>query len=245
MKILEINNLKAKAEEKDILKGVDLSIETGTIHAIMGVNGSGKSTLSSVIMGNPNYEVTQGSILYKGENLFDMSVDERARKGIFLAMQYPSELVGVTNLQFLKRAINAKRKDPIKMFDFYKLISKTTNDLKMSEDYNQRFVNVGFSGGEKKRNEILSMLLLKPDLIILDEIDSGLDIDAIKIVGENISKYYNDNKDRVSIIIITHYPRVLEYIKPSYVHVMKDGQIVKTGDYSLARQLEEVGYDDL
>lgn len=245
MKILEINNLKAKVEEKDILKGVDLSIETGTIHAIMGVNGSGKSTLSSVIMGNPNYEVTQGSILYKGENLFDMSVDERARKGIFLAMQYPSELVGVTNLQFLKRAINAKRKDPIKMFDFYKLISKTTNDLKMSEDYNQRFVNVGFSGGEKKRNEILSMLLLKPDLIILDEIDSGLDIDAIKIVGENISKYYNDNKDRVSIIIITHYPRVLEYIKPSYVHVMKDGQIVKTGDYSLARQLEEVGYDDL
>lgn len=246
-KLLQISNLHAGVENKEILKGLNLEVNHSEIHVIMGPNGTGKSTLSSVIMGDPNYTVNTGNITYDGQDLLDMSVDERARAGVFLAMQYPSELSGVNNLQFLKTAINAKRdpKDPIKLLDFYKLITKTKTKLKMKDDYTERFVNVGFSGGEKKRNEIFQMILLEPKLIILDEIDSGLDIDAIKVVGENIMDYYNVHKETTGIIIITHYPRLLEYIKPDFVHIIKDGVIVKTGDASLATHLEEVGYDEV
>lgn len=245
--LIEISNLHAGAEHKEILKGLNLTINPSEIHVIMGPNGTGKSTLSSVIMGDSNYKVTSGNIIYQNQNLLEMSVDERARAGVFLAMQYPSELSGVNNLQFLKTAINARRdqNDPIKLFQFYKLITETKDKLKMKEDYAERFVNVGFSGGEKKRNEIFQMLLLEPNLIILDEIDSGLDIDAIKIVGETIMDYYTKHKDTTGIIIITHYPRLLDYIKPDFVHIIKDGVIVKTGDASLATHLEEVGYDEI
>ncbi|MDD3341022.1 MAG: Fe-S cluster assembly ATPase SufC [Bacilli bacterium] len=246
-KLLQVSNLHAGVENKEILKGLNLEINPGEIHVIMGPNGTGKSTLSSVIMGDPSYTVTKGTISYNEKDLLEMSVDERAREGVFLAMQYPSELSGVNNLQFLKTAINAKREenDPIKLLDFYKQITKTKEKLKMKEDYAERFVNVGFSGGEKKRNEIFQMILLEPKLIILDEIDSGLDIDAIKIVGENIMEYYMEHKEETGIIIITHYPRLLEYIKPDFVHIIKEGVIVKTGDASLAMHLEETGYDEI
>lgn len=245
--LLKIEKLHAGVKEKEILKGIDLEIKPSEIHVIMGPNGTGKSTLSSVIMGDPNYTVNSGKVTFDGKNLLEMKVDERARAGVFLAMQYPSELSGVNNLQFLKTAINSKRpnNEPINLFDFYKLVNKTKTKLKMSDDYVERSVNVGFSGGEKKRNEIFQMLLLEPKLIILDEIDSGLDIDAIKIVGENIMNYYNEHKDNTGILIITHYPRLLEYIKPDFVHVIKDGKIVKTGDISLANHLEDVGYDEI
>jgi len=243
-KLLAIKNLEVKVPSKKILKGVNLDINPGEIHVIMGPNGNGKSTLASAIMGDPKYEITNGEISFLDKNLLEMEVDERAREGVYLAMQYPSELVGVTNIQFTRAAINSRRdeKDPIKLFDFYQKFKQTSEVLKMPSDYADRFVNVGFSGGEKKRNEIFQMLLLEPKLIILDEIDSGLDIDAIKIVGENIMDYYNKNKDTCSILAITHYPRLLEYIKPDFVHIMKDGKIVKTGDISIVSILEEKGY---
>lgn len=244
--LLKIDNLHANAADKEILKGVNLEVRPGEIHVIMGPNGTGKSTLASVIMGDYKYNVTAGNIIFENKDLLKMKVDERARAGIFLAMQYPSELEGVKSLQFLKTAINAHRdsNNPIKIFDFYKLVEKTSEDLKMKSDYAERFLNVGFSGGEKKKNEIFQMLLLKPKLIILDEIDSGLDIDAIKIVGENVSNYFNEFKDKVGIIIVTHYPRLLEYIKPTFVHIMKDGKIIKTGDEDLAYKLEVSGYEE-
>lgn len=245
--LIKINKLHASVDDKEILKGLDLTINKGEIHVIMGQNGTGKSTLSSVIMGDPKYLVTSGTIKYENKDLLNMQVDERARSGIFLAMQYPSELSGVTNFQFLKTAINSKRKEnnPIKLTDFHKLVDETKDKLKINKDYDERFVNLGFSGGEKKRSEIFQMLLLEPKLVILDEVDSGLDVDAIKIVGENITEYYNKNKENVGILIITHYPRILEYIKPDYVHVIKDGVIVKTGDISLANHLEVSGYDEV
>lgn len=245
--LIKINNLKANVGNKEILKGIDLNINKGEIHVIMGPNGTGKSTLSSVIMGDPRFSVTAGEILLEDENVLDMSVDERSRAGIFLAMQYPSELTGVTNLEFLKNAVNARRdeKTQVKLLEFYNMVTSASSSLQMKEDYNERFVNVGFSGGEKKRNEIFQMLLLQPKLIILDEIDSGLDIDAIRIVGENVTKYYEENKDKVGILIITHYPRLLEYIKPDYVHIIKNGVIVKTGDINLANHLEVTGYEEV
>ncbi len=243
--LLKIDNLHAGVEDKKILKGLNLEIKPSEIHVIMGPNGTGKSTLSSVIMGDPKYKVTDGSISFENEDLLKMKVDERARKGVFLAMQYPSELVGVNNIQFLKTAINARREsdNPIKLLDFYKLVNNAKEKLKMKDDYAERFVNVGFSGGEKKKNEIFQMLLLEPKLIILDEIDSGLDIDAIKIVGENIMDYYNKHKDTTGILIITHYPRLLEYIKPDFVHIMIDGHIVKSGNSNLVDVVEKKGYD--
>lgn len=246
-KFLEIKDLKVSVPEKEILKGVDLVVNPGEIHIVMGPNGNGKSTLASAIMGNPVYEVTDGSIMYKGEDLIDMDVDERARKGVFLAMQYPSELSGVSNSQFIKAAINARRdkENPISVIEFYKDFKKNAEKLEMSEDYPERFVNVGFSGGEKKRNEIFQMLSLKPNLIILDEIDSGLDIDAVRIVGQNVMDYYNKNKETTSIIVITHYPRLLEYVTPQFVHIMKDGRIVKTGNHTLVAELDKKGYSEV
>lgn len=243
--LLKIENLQVQVENKKILKGLNLSINTGEIHVVMGPNGHGKSTLAATIMGDPKYDITAGEITYKNNDLLELAVDERARDGIFLAMQYPSELSGITNIQFLKRTMNANSEQNIELYEFYKKVKEATNDLKISQDYLERFVNVGFSGGEKKRNEILQMKLLNPNLIILDEIDSGLDIDSIKIVGENIMDYYNKNKEKTSILIITHYPRLLEYIKPDYVHIIKDGVIVKTGDATLATILEKVGYENV
>ncbi|MDD2518427.1 MAG: Fe-S cluster assembly ATPase SufC [Bacilli bacterium] len=242
---LNINNLKASVNDKEILKGINLEIKPGEIHVIMGTNGAGKSTLASVIMGNPKYEVTEGSIVFNDQNLLDMKVDERARAGVFLAMQYPSELSGVSNVQFLKSAINSKREkdNQIKLLDFYRLFKEKSAEMKISEDYSNRYVNEGYSGGEKKKNEIFQMLMLEPKLIMLDEIDSGLDIDAIKTVGENVTKYFNNHTNDTSVLIITHYPRILEYVKPDYVHVLHNGKIIKTGNYELALKLENEGYD--
>ena len=243
--LLNIANLEVEVPTKKILKGINLTINKGEIHVIMGPNGNGKSTLASSIMGDPKFTITKGKISFLNEDLLKMEVDERARRGLYLAMQYPSELSGVTNVEFIRAAINARREDPINIFEFYKTFNKISTDLKMPEDYSKRFVNVGFSGGEKKRNEIFQMLLLKPKLIMLDEIDSGLDMDAIKIVGENVMNYYKDDNEEVSILVITHYPRLLEYIKPDFVHIMKDGVIVKSGDISLVEELEKTGYDEV
>lgn len=244
--ILDIKKLCVSVGNKEILKGVNLEVGPGEIHAIMGPNGNGKSTLASALMGNPNYDVTKGKVSFNGKNLLEMSVDERAREGLFLAMQYPSELEGVNNAQFIKNAVNARREksDQVKLLDFYKEFNTTVDKLNMPKDFPNRHVNVGFSGGEKKRNEIFQLLMLKPSLIILDEIDSGLDMDAIKIVGEAVMDYFKNNKD-VSIIIITHYPRILEYIKPDYVHILKEGVITKTGDLTLVEKLEKNGYEAL
>lgn len=245
-KFLNIENLHVNVEEKEILKGLNLEIGPGEIHVIMGPNGNGKSTLASTLMGNPTYKVKKGNITFKNNNLLEMKVDQRAKAGIFLAMQYPSELHGVTNVKFVKAAINTRRdkNNQISLFEFYKEFNKNMEKLKLNSDYAERFVNVGFSGGEKKRNEIFQMLALEPKLIILDEIDSGLDMDAIKIVGNTVMDYFNGTKD-TSIIIITHYPRILEYIKPNFVHIMKDGVIAKSGDVSLIQELEEKGYEEV
>ncbi len=245
-KVLDIKKLFVSVENKKILKGVSLEVKAGEIHAVMGPNGNGKSTLASALMGNPNYKVIKGKVSFNGEDLLAMSVDERARAGLFLAMQYPSELEGVNNAQFLKNAVNTKREkgDQIKLLDFYREFNSTLEKLNMPKDFPNRYVNVGFSGGEKKRNEIFQLLMLKPSLIILDEIDSGLDMDAIKVVGEAIMEYFKSDEN-VSIIIITHYPRILEYIKPDYVHILKDGVITKTGDLSLVDKLEKNGYEAL
>lgn len=240
MNLLEIKNLHASIQKKEILKGLDLNIKEGEIHVIMGPNGTGKSTLSSVIMGDPKFSIDSGEIMFREESILNMEVDERARAGIFMAYQYPSELNGVTNLQFLKAIVNSKRDENIKMFELYKKLDNYSNQLKMPKDYLSRFVNLGFSGGEKKRGEIMHLMMMRPKLIILDEIDSGLDIDALKIVAESIVEYYNEEKP--GILIITHYPRILNYIKPNYVHIMQNGKIVKTGDINLALELEVTGY---
>ena len=242
--ILKIDDLHAKVADKDILKGINLKINAGEIHVIMGTNGAGKSTLASVIMGNPRYKVTKGEIKLEDKNLLEMKVDERARAGVFLAMQYPSELSGISNVQFLKSAINSRRdkNNQIKMIDFYNSFKEKAKQMKISDDYANRSVNEGYSGGEKKKNEIFQMLLLKPKLAVLDEIDSGLDIDAIKLVGENVTNYFNENLENTAVLIITHYPRLLKYIKPHFVHIIDNGKIIKTGGYELAEKLENEGY---
>ena len=229
MSVLDIKNLEVSINDKQILKGLNLEIKSGEIHAVMGPNGAGKSTLASAIMGHPKYEVDGGSILLDNEEVLDMEVDERARAGLFLAMQYPSEVPGVPTSEFIKSAINATREDSIPM-NFLEM------DLKMS----QRYVNDGFSGGEKKRNEILQMMMLEPKFAILDEIDSGLDIDALKIVSKGVNKMRGEN---FGCLIITHYQRLLDYIEPDFVHVLMDGKIVKTGGPELALRLEKEGYD--
>ncbi|MCD3219485.1 Fe-S cluster assembly ATPase SufC [Mammaliicoccus sciuri] len=240
--ILEIKDLHVEIEGKEILKGVDLTIKQGEIHAIMGPNGTGKSTLSSAIMGHPSYEVTQGEVLLDGENVLEMEVDERAQAGLFLAMQYPSEISGVTNADFLRSAINAKREegDEINLMQFIKKLDKQMDLLEMDQDMAQRYLNEGFSGGEKKRNEILQLMMLEPKFAILDEIDSGLDIDALKVVSKGINKMRGED---FGCLIITHYQRLLNYITPDFVHVMMQGRVVKSGGEELAKRLEAEGYE--
>ncbi|WP_239757688.1 Fe-S cluster assembly ATPase SufC [Mammaliicoccus sp. L-M43] len=240
--ILEIKDLHVEIECKKILKGVDLTIKQGEIHAIMGPNGTGKSTLSSAIMGHPSYEVTQGEVLLDGENVLEMEVDERAQAGLFLAMQYPSEISGVTNADFLRSAINAKREegDEINLMQFIKKLDKQMDLLEMDQDMAQRYLNEGFSGGEKKRNEILQLMMLEPKFAILDEIDSGLDIDALKVVSKGINKMRGED---FGCLIITHYQRLLNYITPDFVHVMMQGRVVKSGGEELAKRLEAEGYE--
>lgn len=250
MATLEVKDLhvsvqdEEKKQEKEILKGVNLKMKTGEIHAIMGPNGTGKSTLSQTIMGQPSYHVTQGDILLNGESILDMPVDERARKGLFLAMQYPAEIQGVTNAEFLRAAINARRPedDQISVMDFIKKLDKNLKLLDMSESMTERYLNEGFSGGEKKRNEILQLLMIEPSFALLDEIDSGLDIDALKVVSKGVNSMRGDN---FGALIITHYQRLLNYIVPDTVHVMMDGRIVKTGGPELAKKLEDEGYAGL
>ncbi len=219
-------------------------MHTSEIHAIMGPNGTGKSTLSETIMGNPKYRVTEGQILLNGENVLDMAVDERARKGLFLAMQYPAEVPGVTNAEFLRAAINARRPkdDPIPVMDFIKELNKNMALLDMNDSMTERYLNQGFSGGEKKRNEILQMLMIKPTFGILDEIDSGLDIDALRVVSRGVNAMRGDN---FGALMITHYQRLLNYIVPDVVHVMMDGRVVKDGGPDLAKKLEQEGYAGL
>lgn len=241
MSVLEIKDLHVRIEEKEILKGVNLTMKTGEIHAIMGPNGTGKSTLSAAIMGNPNYEVTQGEILLDGENILEWEVDERARAGLFLAMQYPSEIPGITNADFIRAAINAKRDedDKISVLDFIKKLDEKMGILNMPEEMAERYLNEGFSGGEKKRNEILQLLMLEPSFAILDEIDSGLDIDALKVVARGVNEMRGEN---FGSLIITHYQRLLNYITPDVVHIMMDGRVVLTGNADLAKRLEAEGY---
>ncbi len=240
--VLEIKNLHVSIEDKEILKGVDLTIKGGEFHAIMGPNGTGKSTLASAVMGHPLYEITEGSIILDGEDVLEMEVDERARAGLFLAMQYPSEISGVTTSDFLRTAINARREegDEIPLMKFIKELDETLDYLEIDKSMATRYLNEGFSGGEKKRNEILQLMLLKPEIAILDEVDSGLDIDALKVVSKGINKMRNDN---FGTLIITHYQRLLNYITPDYVHVMMQGRVVKSGGPELAKRLEADGYE--
>ncbi|MGY3704824.1 MULTISPECIES: Fe-S cluster assembly ATPase SufC [Vagococcus] len=241
MSVLEIKDLHVSIEEKEILKGVNLTMKTGEIHAIMGPNGTGKSTLSAAIMGNPNYTVTKGEILLDGEDVLEMEVDERARAGLFLAVQYPSEIPGITNAEFMRAAMNAKRADDdkISVMDFLDKLDDKMALLDMPEEMAERYLNEGFSGGEKKRNEILQLLMLEPTFAILDEIDSGLDIDALQVVSKGINEMRGDN---FGSLIITHYQRLLNYIVPDVVHIMMDGRVVMTGGADLAKRLEEEGY---
>lgn len=242
MAILKIENLHAEVEGKEILKGVTLTIKGGETHAIMGPNGTGKSTLASVIMGHPRFEVTKGTITLDGKDVLEMSVDERARAGLFLAMQAPSEVPGVTNSDFIKTAMNARLDDDNKLslFKFIRAYDKAVKELKMSDDLPHRYLNEGFSGGEKKRNEILQMKMLKPSIAILDEIDSGLDVDALKVVGDNVTEMKNGE---LGLLLITHYQRLLDYINADMVHVMMQGRIVKSGDTELMKKIDQNGYD--
>lgn len=241
MATLEIKNLHVSIEDKEILKGVNLTINTNEVHAIMGPNGTGKSTLSAAIMGNPSYTVTEGEILFDGENVLELEVDERARLGLFLAMQYPSEIPGITNAEFMRAAINAKRAedDKISVMDFIKKLDQNMELLNMKEEMAERCLNEGFSGGEKKRNEILQLLMLEPTFAILDEIDSGLDIDALKVVSKGVNAMRGDS---FGALIITHYQRLLDYITPDVVHIMMEGRVVMTGGAELAKRLEKEGY---
>ena len=244
MNLLEIRNLHASVQENEILHGIDLTVKAGEIHAIMGPNGSGKSTLAGVLAGKEAYNITEGEINYLGVNLLDMDPEERAREGLFLAFQYPVEIPGVNNTYFLKAALNAIRKhkglDELDAIDFLAHIKKKIKLVEMDESFLSRPVNEGFSGGEKKRNEILQMAVLEPKLSILDETDSGLDIDALRIVSEGVNKLRSNNN---ATVVVTHYQRLLNYIVPDYVHVLVDGRIVKSGGKDLALKLEELGYD--
>lgn len=239
---LKIENLRVSIEEKEIVKGLDLEINGGEIHAIMGPNGTGKSTLASALMGHPRYTVTDGKITLDGKDVLEMEVDERALAGLFLAMQYPSEVSGVTNSDFLRSAINARREegDEISLMKFIKDMDKKMDLLEMDESFATRYLNEGFSGGEKKRNEILQLMMIQPKFAILDEIDSGLDIDALKVVSKGINEMRGSN---FGCLIITHYQRLLNYITPDKVHVMMQGRIVKSGGPELAQRLEAEGYD--
>lgn len=242
--VLKIENLHVAIEGKEIVKGFNLEIHGGEIHAIMGPNGTGKSTLASALMGHPKYEITEGKVTFLGQDLLEMEVDERARAGMFLAMQYPSEIAGVTNSDFLRTAINARRGEgnEIPLMKFIKKLDEKMALLDMGEEFATRYLNEGFSGGEKKRNEILQLMMLEPKLAILDEIDSGLDIDALKVVAKGVNAM---RSPEFSCLIITHYQRLLNYITPDKVHVMMQGRIVKSGGPELAERLEAEGYDGL
>ena len=241
--MLSIKDLRASVEGKEILKGLNLEINPGEVHAIMGPNGAGKSTLSHILSGREGYEVTGGDVIFEGENLLDLEIEERAHKGVFLAMQYPVELPGVNNMVFLKESLNAVRKangeDELDSLKFMKLIREKAKLVKLDEKLLKRDVNSGFSGGEKKRNEILQMAMLEPKLAILDETDSGLDIDALRIVAEGVNALRSPER---AMIVVTHYQRLLDYIQPDFVHVLADGKIVRSGDKSLALELESKGY---
>ncbi|MCF6278087.1 MAG: Fe-S cluster assembly ATPase SufC [Anaerolineales bacterium] len=248
MSELVVKNLHVSIEDNEILKGLDLTINAGEIHAIMGPNGTGKSTLANTIMGHPFYQVTQGEILFNGENILDMAVDERSRAGLFLAFQYPAAIPGVTVANFLRTALNARRRaeDPeskgISILEFRKLLKEKMDLLQMDHAFAGRYLNEGFSGGEKKRAEILQMATLAPQLAVLDETDSGLDIDALRIVSEGVNALTKANPD-LGVLVITHYQRLLNYIKPQFVHIMFNGRIVESGGPELALHLEENGYD--
>ncbi len=239
-KVLKIENLHAEADNLEIIKGLNLEIKAGEVHAIMGPNGAGKTTLSSVIMGHPRYTVTEGSIKLDELDLTNMAVDERARAGLFLAMQYPAEVEGVTNSDFVRQAMRACSQKDVSLFKFITKYDQAVKDLKMREDLPHRYLNEGFSGGEKKRNEILQMKMLNPSFAILDEIDSGLDVDALRIVGENVSKMVSEN---FGCLLITHYQRLLDYIKPDFVHIMIKGKIVRSGGKELIAKIDQDGYD--
>jgi Fe-S cluster assembly ATP-binding protein len=242
--MLKIKDLKAQIEDKEILKGLNLEIKPGEVHAIMGPNGSGKSTLASVLAGREEYEVTGGSVDFDGKDLLDLDPEERAGEGLFLAFQYPVEIPGVSNINFIKTAVNEVREykglEPLETKEFMKHLKEAQNLVELSGKLANRSVNEGFSGGEKKRNEIFQMAMLQPKLGILDETDSGLDIDALRIVASGVNKLKNENN---AFLVITHYQRLLDYIVPDFVHVLYNGRIVKTGDKSLALELEEKGYD--
>ena len=242
--MLEIKNLKACIEEKQILKGINLTVNAGEVHAIMGPNGSGKSTLASVLAGREGYEITDGEVLLQKNDILEMAPEERAREGIFLAFQYPVEIPGVNSTYFLRSAVNQIRKhrgdEELDAIKFLKLVKSKMKELGLAEEFLKRPVNAGFSGGEKKRNEILQMTMLEPSLAVLDETDSGLDIDALRIVAEGVNRLKNQNNAQ---IVITHYQRLLDYIVPDFVHVLYNGRIIKSGDKTLAHDLEEKGYD--
>ena len=241
--MLEVRNLKVRVEDKEILRGVNLTVNTGEVHAIMGPNGSGKSTFARAIAGHPGYEVTEGTILYKGQDLLEMDPDERARDGVFMAFQYPVEIPGVNNAYFLKAALNAKRKqqglDELDAMDFMALVKEKLKVLHIEDSMLQRAVNEGFSGGEKKRNEIFHMAVLEPTLAVLDETDSGLDIDALRVVADGVNAMRSPDR---SFLVVTHYQRLLNYIVPDFVHVLNEGRIVRSGGRELALELEEKGY---
>jgi Fe-S cluster assembly ATP-binding protein len=236
----EIVDLHARIEEREILRGLNLTVRKGEVHAIMGPNGSGKSTLANAIMGNPKYTVTQGQVLLKGEDILPLSTDERARKGLFLAFQYPCEVPGVRTANFLKLACNARAGRELDTMEFYDKLEQKMKVLGIEEKFVRRYLNEGFSGGEKKRNEILQMLMLEPEFAVLDETDSGLDIDALRIVCEGVNKLRGPD---IGILIITHYERMLRYITPDFVHILVEGRLVKSGGPELAAHLEEHGYD--
>ena len=241
MNTLKIVNLTVKVDDKIILKDFNLDINSGEIHVLMGPNGIGKSTLTKVIMGDPTYTIVDGKIYYNNVLLNELSTDERARMGIFLGMQLPMEIEGVSNADFLRSALSIKEKENFKLYNFIKELDKNVEDLKMQKDMIHRGINQGFSGGERKKNEILQMYMLNPSFIMLDEIDSGLDVDSLKIVGESVYNYYKQNNP--GILLITHYERILDYIHPTHVHIVSDGKIIKTGDYSLVREIEKYGFD--
>jgi len=242
--MLEVKDLRAGFEGSEIIKGISLSIKAGEVHAIMGPNGSGKSTLAKVLAGHPSYEVTGGEVIYNGENLLEMEPEQRALKGIFMGFQYPVEIPGVNNAEFLRMAYNARLvkegKEELDPLDFDDILTEKMKMLSMEKKYRERNLNDGFSGGEKKKNEILQMAILQPKLAVLDETDSGLDIDALRVVADGVNKLRNENN---ALILITHYQRLLEYIQPDFVHVLSQGIIVKSGEKGLALELEAQGYD--
>lgn len=238
--MLKIENLRAEIDGQEILKGLDLEVGKGEIHAIMGPNGSGKSTLSNVLMGHPRYDVTGGSIIFQGEDVMELEADERAKMGMFLAFQYPSEVPGVSVANFLRTAVNSVREKELSPMEMYRLLQEKMKVMQMDPKFAERYLNEGFSGGEKKRNEILQMLMLEPKLAIMDETDSGLDIDALQVVSRGVNELRGPD---FSAVIITHYQRILRYIEPDHVHVMLEGRLVTSGGKELADTLEEKGYD--